>query len=93
MPTQREWRERDAAAVDADLIGRAATWLRTAEHRVVAGLTDDRVAGALAELLDALGDGVAGLHAGVRWQAVQSCRVVVGEPMASPTVRRTRRRR
>jgi hypothetical protein len=50
------------------------------------------VAEALAALLEVLGDGVAGLDAGVRWQAVQSARVLLGEPMESPTIRRTRRR-
>jgi hypothetical protein len=29
----------------------------------------------------------------VRWQAVESCRQLLGEPMASPEIRRTRRRR
>jgi hypothetical protein len=32
------------------------------------------------------------LDSGVRWQAVESCRVLIGEPIASPGIRRTRQR-
>jgi hypothetical protein len=93
MPTQREWRERDAARADQELYDRAAAWLRDdPKRRQVAGLWADRVGHALAELLDALGDEVAGLNSAVRWQARESCRVLLGETMASPTTRRTRRR-
>jgi hypothetical protein len=49
------------------------------------------VAEALADLLDALGDGMAGLDSAVKWQAREWSRVLLGEPMASPTIRRTRR--
>jgi hypothetical protein len=59
---------------------------------VLLGCGADRVGHALAELLDALGDDPAGLNAAVRWQARESCRVPIGETMASPTTRRTRRR-
>jgi hypothetical protein len=52
----------------------------------------DWVGHALADLLDALGDDVAGLDEAVRWQARESCRVLLGEQMASATTRRTRRR-
>jgi hypothetical protein len=55
-----------------------------------AGIGTDRVAHTLAELLDELGRSIATLDDGVRWQAVQSCRVLLGEPMASPRNRRTR---
>jgi hypothetical protein len=92
MPSQREWRERDAARADQQLFDRAAAWLRDPKRRRVAGLWADRVGHAIADLLDALGDGAAGLDAAVRWQARESCRVLLGETMASPTTRRTRRR-
>jgi hypothetical protein len=70
MPTQREWRERDAARADQRLFGQAADWLRDdPKRRRVAGLWADRVGHALADLLDALGDDVAGLDTAVRWRA------------------------
>jgi hypothetical protein len=69
MPTQREWRERDAARADQQLFDRAADWLREdPKRRRVAGLWADRVGHALADLLDALGDDVANLDEEVRWQ-------------------------
>jgi hypothetical protein len=75
MPSQREWRERDAARADQKLFDRAAAWLRDdPKRRRVAGLWADRVGHALADLLDALGDDPAGLDAAVRWQARESCR-------------------
>jgi hypothetical protein len=93
MPTQREWRERDAARADQELLDRGAAWLRDdPKRRPVAELWADRVGHALADLLDALGDDAASLNSAVRWQARESCRVVLGETMASPTTRRTRRR-
>jgi hypothetical protein len=95
MPSQREWRERDAAKADQELLDRAAAWLRDdSKRRRVAGLWADRVGHALADLLDALGDEVAALDAAVRWQARESCTVLLGETTASPTptTRRTRRR-
>lgn len=93
MPTQREWRERDAAQADRELIEQAAALLRDDPvRRRIAGLWPDRVGHALAELLDALADDVAGLDEGVRWQTRESCRVLLGRPMATPATRRTRRR-
>jgi hypothetical protein len=93
IPSQREWREPDAAKVDQQLLDRAADWLRDdPKRRRIAGLQWDRVGHALADLLDALGDDPAGLGDAVRWQARESCRVLLGETMASPTTRRTRRR-
>ena len=69
---------------------RAAAWLRDdPARRQMAGLWQDRVGHALADLLDALGEDVAGLDEGLRRQG---CRVLLGEPMDSPTTRRTRRR-
>ena len=93
MPTAREWRRIDADRAAADLAHRAASWLRDDPARwQTAGLTDDVRAHALADLVDALADAVPGLNAGVRWQLLDSARVVLGETMASPTIRRTRRR-
>jgi hypothetical protein len=88
-PTQREWRERDAARVDQQLFDRAADWLRDdPKRRRVAGLCADRVGHAPLDLLDALGDDAAGLDEAVRWQARESCRVLLGEQVASATTRR-----
>jgi hypothetical protein len=93
MPSQREWRERDAARADQQLFDRAADWLRDdPKRRRVAGPWADRVGHALADLVDALGDDVAGLDEAVGWQTRESCRVLLGEQMAAPTTRRTRRR-
>ena len=93
MPSQREWRERDAARADQQMFDRAADWLRDdPKRRQVAPLWADRVGHALADLLDALGDDPAGLDAAVRWQPRESCRVLLGETMPSPPTRRTRRR-
>lgn len=93
MPTEREWRRIDADRATADRAHRAATWLRDDPHRrETAGLTDDHVAHALADLVDALAGTVAGLDSAVRWQLEQSTRIVLGETMESPAIRRTRRR-
>jgi hypothetical protein len=93
MPTAREWARIDQDRGEADLYRRAAAWLRTDPvRREYAGLQDDATAEALAALLDMLASDVAGLDEAVRWQARESCRVLLGEPMASPTTRRTRRR-
>jgi len=93
VPTQREWRELDAARADAQLMEQAAARLRDdPKRRRVAGLWADRVGHALADLLDALADEVAVLDGAVRWQARESCRVVLGQSMARPGIRRTRRR-
>ena len=93
MPTAREWARIDRNRGDADLYRRAAAFLRDdPARREWAGLQDDTTAEVLAVLLDVLAAGVAGLDEGVRWQARESCRVLLGEPMASPVIRRTRRR-
>lgn len=93
MPSEREWRRIDAARASAELAHRAASWLRDDPRRpATAGLQHDHVAHALADLVDALADVVAGLDSAVRWQLEQSARVVLGETMESPTIRRTRRR-
>ena len=93
VPSEREWRRIDRDRAAAQLLRRAAAWLCEGPGRAGhAGLQHDEDAHALAVLLDALADGMAGLDSDVRWQAVESCRVLLGEPMASPGIRRTRRR-
>ena len=93
VPTTREWRQIDRDQADQDLVRRAAAWLREdltrAQH---AGLLHDEDAHALAALLDVVADDIAGLDKAVRWQTLESCRVLLGESMASPSIRRTRRR-
>jgi len=92
MPTEREWRRIDRDRADADLILRAAKWLREDPGRAVtAGLADDRDAEALAVLLEILAAELPHLDSGVRRQTIESCRVLLGEPMVSPKIRRTRR--
>ena len=93
MPSTREWRARDYLAADREVIERAAQWLRTDPGRHEhAGLQHDDQAHGLADLLEVLAAGVAELNRAVRWQTVQSCRVLLGESMESPGIRRTRRR-
>ena len=93
MPSEREWRRIDRDRADAQVLRRAAAWLREEPGRAGhAGLQHDEDAHALAVLLDVLADAMAGLDSGVRWQVVESCRVLLGEPMAAPGIRRTRRR-
>ena len=93
MPTAREWRQLDAARSDAELIDQAAAFLRDDPRRQGhAGLQDETVARASADLLHILAAGVAGLDGGVRWQTRESCRVLLDRPIASPQIRRTRRR-
>jgi hypothetical protein len=92
MPTAREWARIDRDRAEADLYRRAAAWLRTEPaRREYAALRDDTTAEALAALLDLLASDVAGLDDAVRWQTRESCRVLLGEQMESPTRRRTRR--
>ena len=91
--TARYWRQYDRDRADADLIRRAAAWLRDDPERARhAGLSCDEDAQALAAVLDVLAAQIAHLHAGVRWQVLESCRVALRETMASPQIRRTRRR-
>jgi hypothetical protein len=88
----QEWRRIDRDRADAQVLRRAAAWLREGSGRAGhAGLQYDKDAHALAVLLD-VADGIADLDSGVRWQAVESCRVLLGESMASPGIWRTRRR-
>jgi hypothetical protein len=87
---ERRWA---ALRADRDLLERAATWLRTEAIRSgYAGLSRQHVTFALALILDELARHLPDLDEGVRWQAVQSSRVLLGEQLDSPTIRRTRRR-
>ena len=92
MPSAREWRARDAAAADRDVLERAARWLRESpERRAHAGLQHDHQTDGLAALVEVLGEHVAQLDPAGR-STVQSCRVLLRESMESPAIRRTRRR-
>jgi HEAT repeat protein len=94
MPTEREWRRIERDRADQQILRRAAAWLRQDPGRAgYAGLSQDEDAFALAELLDVLATALPDVDSGVRRQAVESCRRLLGEPMASPEIRRTRRRR
>lgn len=93
MPTARRWARYDRDQADADVLRRAATSLREDPARAgYAGLSGDDDATALAVLLDLLATEITHLNSAVRWQAVESCRVLLGETMANPGSRRTRRR-
>jgi hypothetical protein len=93
VPTARQWRQYDRDKADATLLRRAATFLREDPGRALdAGLACDEDAVALTALLDLLAAEIAHLDAGVRSQAVKSCRVLLGETMANPRIRQTRRR-
>lgn len=92
VPAAGQWRHHDRDRADADLLRRTAAWLREHPDRAGrAGLSDDTTARAVAALLDILAGAVPDLDAGVRRQAVEACRVVLGQPMADPVRRRTRR--
>ena len=89
----RTERRRAALRTDRALLERAARWLRDNAVRAgYAGLSHQHVAFALALILDELARHLADLDEGVRWQAVQSSRVLLGEQLDAPAVRRTRRR-
>jgi hypothetical protein len=87
---ERRWA---ALRADRDLLARAAAWLRSEAIRAgYAGLTHQHVAFALALILDELVRHLPDLDEGVRRQAVQSSRILLGEQVDSPAIRRTRRR-
>jgi hypothetical protein len=68
-------------------------WLRDSPDRARhAGLVRDEDAHALAVLLDVLAAELPYLDSAVRWQTLEVCRVALGETMADPLKRRTRRR-
>ncbi len=93
MPTAREWRQHDRDRADAALIRRTAAWLRDDPARARhASLARDDDAHALAALLDVLAVELPHLDSAVRRQTLESCRVALGETMADPGRRRTRRR-
>lgn len=78
---------------DRELLERASRWLRDDAIRSgYAGLSHQHVTFALALILDELARHLPDLDEAVRWQAVQSCRVLLGEQLDSPARRRTRRR-
>lgn len=82
-----------ALRADRDVIERAAARLRSDAIRAgYAGLQHQHIAFALALILDELARHLADLDRAVRWQAVQSGRVLLGEQLDSPTIRRTRHR-
>jgi hypothetical protein len=92
VPTSRQWRQHDRDCADADLLRRAAAWLREHPDRAgYAGLSNDVTAHAAAALLDILAAALPDLDSAVRWQAVEACRVVLGQTMAAPQRRRTHR--
>jgi hypothetical protein len=65
---------------DADLVRRAAAWLRADPARArTAGLARDEDTVALAALLDVLAAEMPHLDPAVRRDVVASCRVVLGE--------------
>ena len=68
MSTARQWRQYDRDRADAELIRRAAAWLRENPERAQhAGLSCDTDAHALAALLDVLAAEIAHLDSAVRW--------------------------
>lgn len=85
-------RHRAALRAERELLERAASWLRTEAIRSgYAGLSHQHVTFALALILDELARHLPEIDEGVRWQAVQSCRMLLGEQLDSPARRRTRR--
>jgi hypothetical protein len=91
VPTARRWHQRDRA--DADLLCRAAAWLRANPDRARhMGLPCDEDVDALAALLDVFAVEIPHLDGAVRRQVVESCRVALGETTADARGQRTRRR-
>ena len=85
--------DRRQARTERELLERSARWLRSEAIRsAYAGLSHQHVAFALALLLDELARHLPHLDGQVRHQAVQSCRVLLGEQLDSPARRRTRHR-
>jgi hypothetical protein len=84
-------RRRAALRNDRELLDRAAA-CHDAITSGYAGLQHKHVAFGLALILDELARHLPDLDDAVRWQAVQSCRQLLGEQLDSPALRRTRRR-
>ena len=79
--------ERRLAVLRADrsVIERAAARLRSdAIRSSYAGLQHQHIAFGLALVLDELARHLADLDGAVRWQAVQSCRLLAGEQIDPP---------
>ncbi len=83
-------RRPDVDRADRDLLRRAATLLRADANR--AGAVAQRDARALAALLDIVAAALPDLDPVIRRQAVQSCRLLLGEPAPQPSLRRPRHR-
>lgn len=91
----QEFQRKRWSALQADrrLIDRAAAVLRREAIRdSYAGLRQRHVAFALASILDVLSRHLPDLDDRVRHQIVRSCRVLLGEHIDVPAMRRTRRR-
>jgi hypothetical protein len=92
MPTDQEKRRIERDRTDQNILRRAAAWLRHDPNRAGVACLNRNDALALAELLDVLATALPDVDSRVHWQAVESCRLLLGEPTASPAIRRTRRR-
>jgi hypothetical protein len=93
MPTDRDRRRIERDGADQHILRSAAAWLRQDPGRAdLAGLNRYQDALALAELLDVLATALPDVDPGVHRQAVESSRLILDVPVASPAVRRTRRR-
>ena len=80
VPASRQRRQYDRDHCDATVLRRTAAFLRENPSRGrYAGLSRDDDAVALAALLVVLAAEITHIDPGVRWQAVESCRVVLGE--------------
>ena len=92
MPTDQERRRIERDRADQNILRRAAAWLRHDPNRTDVACLNRNDALALAELLDVLATALPDVDSRVHWQAVESCRLLLGEPMASPAIHRTRPR-
>ena len=78
-PDTRDWRRHIRDRADADLLHRTAARLRDDPDRVPGAGLNSADAAAIAALLDVLVTALPHLDPAVRWQAVTSCRVVLGD--------------
>ena len=78
-PDTRDWRRHIRDRADADLLHRTAARLRDDPDRVPGAGLNRADAAAIAALLDVLVTALPHLDPAVRWQAVTSCRVVLGD--------------